>query len=80
MNVQTSVGVEIPTSPEEDWVVTKVSRRLVWFLVLLFVRSHLDRINISSAALSMSGDLGLTATTFGLASSIFYVAYGLYLL
>jgi MFS transporter, ACS family, 4-hydroxyphenylacetate permease len=80
MNVQTSVGAEIPTSPEEDWVVAKVSRRLVWFLVLLFVRSHLDRINISSAALSMSSDLGLTATTFGLASSIFYVAYGLYLL
>ncbi len=75
MNVQTSVGVEIPTSSEEDWVVAKVSRRLVWFLVLLFVCLYLDRINISSAALSMSGDPSLTATTFGLASSISYVAY-----
>jgi sugar phosphate permease len=75
MYVQTSVGVEMPISSEEDGVVEKVSRRLVWFLVLLFVCPHLARINISSAALWMSSDLGLTATTFGLASSTFCVAY-----
>ena len=61
--------------PFEPAVVAKVYRRLVWFLVLLFVCSYLDRINMSFAALSMNKDLGLTATTFGLASSIFYVAY-----
>jgi MFS transporter, ACS family, 4-hydroxyphenylacetate permease len=62
-------------SGEEDEVVRKVYRRLVWFLIVLFICSYLDRINISFAALAMNKDLNLTATTFGLASSIFYVAY-----
>ncbi|MBR0800431.1 MFS transporter [Bradyrhizobium jicamae] len=62
-------------SAEELAVIDKVSRRLVWFLVVLFFISYLDRINISFAALSMNKDLGLTATMFGFATSIFYVAY-----
>jgi len=60
---------------EEEAVVRKIYRRMVWFLVLLFVTSYLDRINISYAALTMNKELGLTATMFGLASSIFYIAY-----
>ena len=60
---------------EEDALVSKVYRRLVWFLVLLFITSYLDRINISYAALTMNKELGLTSTMFGLAGSLFYVAY-----
>jgi ACS family 4-hydroxyphenylacetate permease-like MFS transporter len=63
------------TDAEESAVIRKVYRRLVWFLVLLFITSYLDRINISFAALTMNKDLGLTATMFGLAGSIFYVGY-----
>jgi ACS family 4-hydroxyphenylacetate permease-like MFS transporter len=62
-------------SLDEDAVVRKVYRRLVWFLIVLFISSYLDRINISFAALAMNTDLHLTATMFGLASSLFYVAY-----
>lgn len=71
----TSPGAGAELSAEEDAVVRKVYRRLVWFLVLLFICSYLDRINISFAALAMNKDLGLSATMFGLASSLFYVAY-----
>ncbi|WLI90740.1 MFS transporter [Massilia sp. R2A-15] len=53
----------------------KVSKRLLWFIFLLFVFSFLDRINIGFAGLTMMKDLGLTSTQFGLATTLFYVAY-----
>ena len=56
-------------------VIDKISRHLLWFLFLLFVFSFLDRINIGFAGLTMMGDLGLTGTQFGLATTLFYVAY-----
>jgi ACS family 4-hydroxyphenylacetate permease-like MFS transporter len=60
---------------DENRVVRKVFRRMMWFLSLLFVCSYLDRINIGFAALSMNRELGLTATMFGAASTILYIAY-----
>ena len=54
---------------------SKVSRRLLWFLLLLFVFSFLDRINIGFAGLTMLKDLRLTASQFGMATAIFYLAY-----
>jgi ACS family 4-hydroxyphenylacetate permease-like MFS transporter len=60
---------------EESRVVRKVYRHLIWFLVLLFIFSYLDRINIGFAALSMNRELGLTATMFGIANAAFYVVY-----
>lgn len=56
----------------------KAFRRLMWFLVLCYVLSYVDRINIGFANLTMAADLGLTATTFGIASSIFFIAYALF--
>jgi len=62
-------------SPAAGHVVGKVSRRLLWFLFLLFFFSFLDRINIGFAGLTMMKDLGLTGTQFGLATTLFYIAY-----
>jgi ACS family 4-hydroxyphenylacetate permease-like MFS transporter len=59
----------------ESRVIGKVSRRLLWFIFLLFVFSFLDRINIGFAGLTMMKDLGLTSTQFGLATTLFYIAY-----
>ena len=56
-------------------VCKKISKRLIGFLFACFVLSFLDRINIGFAGLTMMGDLGLTGTQFGLASTFFYVAY-----
>lgn len=56
-------------------VCKKVSKRLIGFLFVCFVLSFLDRINIGFAGLTMMGDLGLSGTQFGLASTFFYVAY-----
>jgi MFS transporter, ACS family, 4-hydroxyphenylacetate permease len=55
--------------------IRKVWRRLIPFLFVLYIINYLDRINVGFAALSMNKDLLLTATTFGLANSIFYVGY-----
>jgi ACS family 4-hydroxyphenylacetate permease-like MFS transporter len=52
-----------------------IFRRVVWYLFVLYIFAYLDRINIGFAALSMNRDLGLTATTFGIANTIFYLGY-----
>ena len=59
----------------EQPVIAKVSRHLLGFLFVLFFFSFLDRINIGFAGLTMMKDLGLTSTQFGLATTLFYVAY-----
>lgn len=56
-------------------VMSKVSRRLLGFLFILFMFSFLDRINIGFAGASMSKDLGLSAAAFGLANTVFYIVY-----
>ncbi|MCY1263856.1 putative tartrate transporter [compost metagenome] len=64
-----------PSSIESGQIIAKLSRHLLWFLFLLFVVSFLDRINIGFAALTMMKDLGLSSTQFGLATTLFYLAY-----
>lgn len=59
----------------EDKVGRKVFRHLIWFLFILYMVSYLDRINIGFAALAMNKDLGLSATMFGIANTVFYVGY-----
>ncbi len=63
------------TPADEERVVRKVFRRLIWFLFVLYIISYLDRINIGFAALSMNKDLGLSATMFGVANTVFYLGY-----
>jgi ACS family tartrate transporter-like MFS transporter len=56
----------------------KVTLRLIPFLVLLFVVSYLDRVNVGFAALQMNHDLKLSASQFGFGSSIFFLGYCLF--
>ena len=53
----------------------KVLRRFVPLLVICFVVGFLDRVNVGFAALTMSHDLGFTATVFGLGAGLFFVSY-----
>jgi MFS transporter, ACS family, 4-hydroxyphenylacetate permease len=63
---------------EEKTVIGKVFRRLIWFCFALYIVAYLDRINIGYAALTMNKDLGLTATMFGFANTLFYTTYMLF--
>ena len=69
-------GTPVSMLNDQSQAVTrKVSRHLLGFLFLLFLVSFLDRINIGFAGLTMMKDLGLSSTQFGLATSLFYIAY-----
>ena len=56
----------------------KVYQRLLPFAVLSYVLAYIDRINVSFAGLTMRGDLGMSAGTFGFAVGMFYWAYFLF--
>lgn len=59
----------------EKRTMSKVTWRLVPFLMLCYFIAYLDRVNIGFAGASMSKDLGLTAAAFGGAAGIFFIAY-----
>lgn len=62
----------------EASAVTKVRRRLIPFLFLLYVVAYLDRVNIGFAALDMNRDLGFSATVYGIGSGVFFLTYFLF--
>jgi ACS family tartrate transporter-like MFS transporter len=53
----------------------KISRRLVPFLMLLYLVAFLDRVNISFAKLTMNRDLNIDEGLFGLAAGMFFLGY-----
>jgi ACS family tartrate transporter-like MFS transporter len=53
----------------------KIALRLIPFLMLLYMVSFLDRVNISFAALTMNRDLGITDSFYGVAAGIFFLGY-----
>lgn len=55
-----------------------VSRRLLPFLLVLYIVSWLDRANVSFAALQMNADLGFSAAVYGFGAGIFFIGYGLF--
>ncbi|VFS16019.1 4-hydroxyphenylacetate permease [Salmonella enterica subsp. enterica serovar Typhimurium] len=70
-----SVSSHNALSTGQQTVINKLFRRLIVFLFVLFIFSFLDRINIGFAGLTMGQDLGLSATMFGLATTLFYATY-----
>jgi MFS transporter, ACS family, tartrate transporter len=56
----------------------KIARRLVPFLVLLYMVAFLDRVNISFAALTMNHDLGISESAYGFAAGVFFLSYCLF--
>src|SRR5436309_12718177 len=54
---------------------SRIAWRLLPFLFILYVANYLDRTNIAYATLGMKGDLGLSDSTFGMASGIFFIGY-----
>jgi ACS family tartrate transporter-like MFS transporter len=56
-------------------VISKISWRLIPFLVFAYLLNYIDRVNLGFAALGMNRDLGLTATTFGYGAGILFIGY-----
>jgi ACS family tartrate transporter-like MFS transporter len=59
----------------EKSAMRKVYLRLLPIALLTYFLCYVDRINVGFAALTMRGDLGMSATTFGFAAGTFYWGY-----
>jgi MFS transporter, ACS family, tartrate transporter len=54
---------------------SKIARRLLPFLFVLYIVNYLDRVNVAYAALTMSKDLKFTDEIFGTGAGIFFLGY-----
>jgi ACS family tartrate transporter-like MFS transporter len=57
--------------------VSKVTRRVMPLIVLLYFIAYLDRNNVGFAKLTMSEDIGLSAAAYGFGAGIFFLGYAL---
>lgn len=64
--------------PNEERVVRKIFWRLIPLLMVLYIISYIDRINVGFAALTMNADIGLSAYAYGLGAGIFFIGYCLF--
>src|ERR1700690_1763811 len=53
----------------------RVNRRLMPFVLMLYIISYLDRVNVGYAGLQMSKELGFSDYVFGLGGGIFFAGY-----
>src|SRR3984893_14567 len=74
-----------PTSPlsqsaagDLDAVYFKIAKRIIPFLVLLFLMAWLDRYNLGVAKLQMVKDLGFSEAVYGFGAGIVYFGYMLF--
>jgi ACS family 4-hydroxyphenylacetate permease-like MFS transporter len=77
MDVTAQTNSEFVVAADEA-VIRRCFRRLIWFLFVLYIMASLDRNNIAFAALTMNKELGLNATAFALAGTVFSVGYFLF--
>src|SRR5476649_278624 len=62
----------------EKSAMRKIYLRLLPFAMLCYILAYIDRINVSFAALTMQGDLGMSAGDYGFAFGFFFWAYFLF--
>ncbi|HEY4211769.1 MAG TPA: MFS transporter [Steroidobacteraceae bacterium] len=56
-------------------ILAKVRWRLLPFLILLFIVSYLDRVNVSFAKLTMDQALGISDAVYAFGAGIFFIGY-----
>jgi ACS family tartrate transporter-like MFS transporter len=62
-------------SPLERNTLSRITWRLLPFLLLLYIISWLDRVNVGFAKLEMNADLGFSETMYGIGAGIFFIGY-----
>src|ERR1700704_3707011 len=68
----------MPVDLVEKSCMRKIYLRLLPFAILSYFLAYIDRINVSFAALTMRGDLGISAGEYGFALGTFYWGYFLF--
>ena len=64
-----------PARSVAERTLARVNRRLMPFLVLLYIVAYLDRVNVGYAGLQMTRELGFSNSVFGLGGGIFFLGY-----
>lgn len=59
-------------------VMSKVSWRIIPFIMLLYLIAFLDRVNVGFAAIHMNDDVGLDPAIFGFGAGLFFIGYFLF--
>ncbi len=68
-----------PHSPASlEAINSKVMRRLLPFLLLMYVLAFLDRANIGFAQKALQHDTGLSNAAFAFGAGVFFVGYALF--
>src|ERR1700710_158642 len=62
----------------ERSAIRKIYWRLLPIAIVMYLLAYIDRINVGFAALTMRGDLHMSAADFGFASGIFFWGYFLF--
>lgn len=62
-------------TPDERRLFSRAARRIIPLMILLYMVSFLDRVNVGFAALTMNADLGFTPEVFGWGVGIFFIGY-----
>jgi ACS family tartrate transporter-like MFS transporter len=60
---------------DQDRVFAKIARRLIPFIMLLYVVNYIDRVNVGFAALTMKADVGLSDIAYGIGGTTFFIGY-----
>src|SRR5438270_406826 len=77
-SVQAAALPGAPGSPLGEAAMARVRVRLLPFLILLFIVSYLDRVNVSFAKLTMNAALGIDDSVYALGAGIFFISYFLF--
>ena len=72
------MGASMQQSVLERTTLGKVTRRLMPFLLLLYIVAWLDRVNVGFAALQMNQDLAFSPAVYGLGAGLFFIGYALF--
>jgi MFS family permease len=62
-------------SPLADQAIRKSTRRLVPFLLLMYILAFLDRANVGFAKAALHDTLGISDAAFAFGASVFFIAY-----
>jgi len=65
----------VHTESSEAALLSRVRRRLIPFMFLLYIAAYLDRVNVGFAALQMNRDLGLSPAVYGFGAGVFFIGY-----
>ncbi|MGI3899457.1 MAG: MFS transporter [Janthinobacterium lividum] len=67
------------TNPTDAATLARITSRITWrilpFLMLCYFIAFVDRVNAGFAALQMNHDVGLSPSAFGLGGGLFYISY-----